>query len=244
MSHPAPSPAAVQVADLTVRRGQRTVLHGLNLEIPRGSITGLLGPSGCGKTTLMRSIVGTQLVESGTVSVFGEPAGSAGLRRRVGYVTQAPSIYADISVGDNVAYYAALYGRGRADTASALDAVGLREYADQLGDRLSGGQKTRASLACALVGKPELLVLDEPTVGLDPVLRVDLWKRFRELAATGTTLLVSSHVMDEAEHCDQLLLMREGALLAQLSPDELRERTDEQNLETAFLTLITRGELA
>ncbi|MFE3546208.1 ABC transporter ATP-binding protein [Nocardia sp. NPDC059177] len=241
MSHTPPPSAAVQVSDLTVRRGKRTVLHGLSMAIPRGSITGLLGPSGCGKTTLMRSIVGTQLVQSGTITVLGEPAGSAGLRRRVGYVTQAPSIYADISVRENVGYYAALYGRDRDDVESALTAVGLAEYAGQLGDQLSGGQKTRASLACALVGKPELLVLDEPTVGLDPVLRVELWKQFRELAAAGTTLLVSSHVMDEAEHCDTLLLMREGALLAQLSPDELRERTDEQNLETAFLTLITMG---
>ncbi|MEV4209447.1 ABC transporter ATP-binding protein [Nocardia salmonicida] len=242
MSHTAPPPIAVQVAGLTVQRGKRPVLRSLTLDIPRGSITGLLGPSGCGKTTLLRSIVGTQLVESGTVTVLGEPAGSAGLRRRVGYVTQAPSIYADISVRDNVAYYAALYGRGRDDTESTLGAVGLADHADQLGDQLSGGQKTRASLACALVGKPELLVLDEPTVGLDPVLRVELWKQFRELAAAGTTLLVSSHVMDEAEHCDKLLLMRDGELLAQLSPDELRERTDEQNLEAAFLTLITMGE--
>ncbi len=244
MSHTAPPPIAVQVAGLTVKRGKRTVLHDLTLDIPRGSITGLLGPSGCGKTTLLRSIVGTQLVESGTVTVLGQPAGSAGLRRRVGYVTQAPSIYADISVRDNVGYYAALYGRDRDDTESALVAVGLADHADQLGDQLSGGQKTRASLACALVGKPELLVLDEPTVGLDPVLRVELWKQFRELAAAGTTLLVSSHVMDEAEHCDKLLLMRDGDLLAQLSPDELRERTDEQNLEAAFLTLITMGEHA
>ncbi|WP_336086725.1 ABC transporter ATP-binding protein [Nocardia sp. SSK8] len=240
MSHTSPPPA-VEVTELTVRRGQRTVLPGLSMRIPRGSITGLLGPSGCGKTTLLRSIVGTQLVRSGTVTVLGEPAGSAGLRRRVGYVTQAPSIYADISVRENVAYYAALYGRDRADTESALTAVGLAEHADQLGAQLSGGQQTRASLACALVGKPELLVLDEPTVGLDPVLRVELWKQFRELAAAGTTLLVSSHVMDEADHCDTLLLMREGALLAQLTPDELRERTGEQNLETAFLALITLG---
>ncbi|WP_280347959.1 ABC transporter ATP-binding protein [Nocardia neocaledoniensis] len=244
MSHTAPPPVAVRVDGLTVRRGKRTVLHGLSLDIPQGSITGLLGPSGCGKTTLMRAVVGTQIVESGTVTVLGEPAGSAGLRRRVGYVTQAPSIYADISVRDNVAFYGALYGRGREDVDAALGAVGLAEYAGQLGDQLSGGQKTRASLACALVGKPELLVLDEPTVGLDPVLRVELWKQFRELAAAGTTLLVSSHVMDEADHCDRLLLMREGDLLAQLSPDELRERTDEQNLETAFLTLITMGERA
>ncbi|MFI6047367.1 ABC transporter ATP-binding protein [Nocardia sp. NPDC051321] len=238
MSQNSPSPA-VEVRNLTVRRGGREVLHDISLTIPRGSITGLLGPSGCGKTTLMRSIVGTQIVESGEISALGRPAGAAELRRRIGYVTQSPSIYSDISVHENVAYFAALYGRERGATEDAINAVGLAEHADQRGDQLSGGQKTRASLACALVAQPELLVLDEPTVGLDPVLRVDLWKQFRELAANGTTLVVSSHVMDEAEHCDRLLLMREGHLLAQLSPDELRAETGEQNLERAFLTLIT-----
>ncbi|MEV6322236.1 ABC transporter ATP-binding protein [Nocardia sp. NPDC051787] len=240
MSQSTSSPA-VAVRGLRVRRGGREVLHDVSLTIPRGSITGLLGPSGCGKTTLMRCVVGTQIVESGDISALGLPAGSAALRNRIGYVTQAPSIYSDISVRDNVAYFAALYGRDRADVDDAITAVGLTENAHQRGDELSGGQKTRASLACSLVAQPDLLVLDEPTVGLDPVLRVELWKQFRELAANGTTLLVSSHVMDEAEHCDQLLLMREGRLLAQLSPDELRARTGEQNLETAFLTLITMG---
>ncbi|WP_280461485.1 ABC transporter ATP-binding protein [Nocardia carnea] len=233
---------AVEVRNLTVRRGKREVLHDISLTIPRGSITGLLGPSGCGKTTLMRSIVGTQIVTAGQITALGSPAGSARLRRQIGYVTQAPSIYADISVHENVAYFAALYGAGRGAVDTALDAVGLSDHRDQRGDELSGGQRTRASLACALVAAPELLVLDEPTVGLDPVLRVELWKKFRELAAGGTTLLVSSHVMDEAEHCDRLLLMRDGRLLAQQSPDELRERTGEQNLERAFLALITMGE--
>ncbi|MEU7145732.1 ABC transporter ATP-binding protein [Nocardia sp. NPDC046473] len=243
MSQNTSSPA-VEVQNLTVRRGGREVLHDVSLTIPRGSITGLLGPSGCGKTTLMRSIVGTQIVESGEISALGRPAGAAELRRRIGYVTQAPSIYSDISVHENVAYFAALYGRERGATDDAINAVGLAEYAYQRGDQLSGGQQTRASLACALVAQPELLVLDEPTVGLDPVLRVDLWKQFHELAAGGTTLVVSSHVMDEAEHCDRLLLMRDGHLLAQLSPDELRAETGEQNLERAFLTLITTGQAA
>ncbi|MGY2011032.1 ABC transporter ATP-binding protein [Nocardia gipuzkoensis] len=240
MSQATPS-AAVEVRNLRVRRGGREVLHDVSLTIPRGSITGLLGPSGCGKTTLMRCIVGTQITEAGEVSALGLQAGSAALRHMIGYVTQAPSIYNDISVRENVAYFAALYGRDRADVDDAITAVGLTDHAHQRGDELSGGQKTRASLACALVAQPELLVLDEPTVGLDPVLRVELWKQFHELAANGTTLLVSSHVMDEAEHCDRLLLMREGQLLAQLSPDELRAQTGEQNLETAFLTLITMG---
>lgn len=232
---------AVDVRNLTVRRGKREVLHDISLSIPKGSITGLLGPSGCGKTTLMRSIVGTQIVAGGEITAMGLPAGSAGLRRRIGYVTQAPSIYSDISVRENVAYFAALYGAERESVDTALAAVGLVDHAGQRGDELSGGQRTRASLACALVAAPDLLVLDEPTVGLDPVLRVDLWKQFHELAAAGTTLLVSSHVMDEAEHCDRLLLMRDGNLLAQLSPAELRDRTGEQNLEQAFLALITMG---
>ncbi|WP_327147422.1 ABC transporter ATP-binding protein [Nocardia sp. NBC_01329] len=236
--------AAVEVRNLTVRRGKREVLHDISLSIPRGSISGLLGPSGCGKTTLMRSIVGTQLVAAGEITALGLPVGSAVLRRRIGYVTQAPSIYADISVRDNVAYFAALSGGNRDSVESALSTVGLLDHQSQRGDQLSGGQRTRASLACALVAGPELLVLDEPTVGLDPVLRVELWRQFRELAAGGTTLLVSSHVMDEAEHCDRLLLLREGDLLAQLSPDELREHTGEQNLEQAFLALITMGATA
>ncbi|WP_054811260.1 ABC transporter ATP-binding protein [Nocardia arizonensis] len=243
MSQPSSS-AAVEIRDLTVRRGKREVLHNISLTIPRGSITGLLGPSGCGKTTLMRSVVGTQIVASGQVTALGLPAGSPELRRRIGYVTQAPSIYPDVSIRENVAYYAALYGRDRADVDEAISAVGLLEHAHQRGDELSGGQQTRASLACALVARPDMLVLDEPTVGLDPVLRVELWKQFHELAAGGTTLLVSSHVMDEAEHCDRLLLMREGVLLAELSPDELRERTGEHNLEQAFLALITTGSTA
>ena len=237
------APPAIEISDLVVRRGAREVVREVSLTVPKGSITGLLGPSGCGKTTLMRSIVGTQITKSGTVSVLGEPAGSAGLRARVGYVTQAPSIYSDLSVRANVSYFATLYGRrGRVD--AAIDAVGMLPYASQRGDELSGGQRTRVSLACALVSEPELLVLDEPTVGLDPVLRADLWERFAALAAAGTTLLVSSHVMDEAAHCDELLLMREGELLAQLSPAELRTRTGDSSLEDAFLALIKMGTAA
>ncbi|MFI5782356.1 ABC transporter ATP-binding protein [Nocardia sp. NPDC051570] len=230
--------SAIEIAHLRVQRGGREVLHDLSLTVLRGGITGLLGPSGCGKTTLMRSIVGTQLVQAGSVRVLGEAAGGPGLRARVGYVTQAPSIYDDLSVTENVSYFAALYGRSRGDVAAAVDAVGLGDHARQRGNELSGGQRTRVSLACALVADPELLVLDEPTVGLDPVLRVELWKQFHTLAAQGRTLLISSHVMDEAEHCDQLLLLRDGHLLAQLSPDELRHRTGETVLEKAFLALI------
>ncbi|MFT4200897.1 ABC transporter ATP-binding protein [Gordonia sp. (in: high G+C Gram-positive bacteria)] len=234
---------AVTISDLRVDRGKRTVLHDVSLTVPQGSITGLLGPSGCGKTTLMRAIVGTQIVKSGRVTVLGEAAGSIGLRRRVGYVTQAPSIYNDLTVHDNVAYFASLYRKSATDVAAAIESVGLADHRGQTGERLSGGQRTRVSLACALVADPELIVLDEPTVGLDPVLRADLWQRFADLAARGHTLLVSSHVMDEADHCDRLLLMRDGRLLADLTPAELREQTGEAGLENAFLSLIEASEV-
>ncbi|WP_405497489.1 ABC transporter ATP-binding protein [Nocardia sp. NBC_00511] len=233
---------AIAVEHLEVRRGGNQVLQDISLTVPRGSITGLLGPSGCGKTTLMRSIVGTQLVAGGSITVLDDAAGSPGLRRRVGYVTQAPSIYDDLTVTDNVSYFGALYGASRADVETALAAVGLSSHAGHRGNQLSGGQRTRVSLACALVADPELLILDEPTVGLDPVLRADLWEQFHALAKQGRTLVVSSHVMDEAEHCDQLLLMREGRLLAQLTPAELRSETGESSLENAFLKLIRMGE--
>ena len=234
--------AAVTVTDLVVHRGRRPVLHGVSASFPRGQVTGLLGPSGSGKTTLMRALVGVQVVRSGTVTVLGEPAGSPQLRSRVGYVTQAPSVYPDLTVRENARYFAALYGRGAAAADAALTDVGLAEAAGQLVADLSGGQRSRASLACALVGSPEVLVLDEPTVGLDPVLRVELWDRFHALAAAGTTLVVSSHVMDEAGRCDRLLLMREGRLLSDSTPGELRAGTGTDDLEEAFLTLVRSTE--
>ncbi len=219
-------------------RGGNPVLHGLDFAVPERTITGLLGPSGCGKSTLMRAIVGVQIVEAGTVEVLGEPAGSPPLRPRVGYVTQAPSVYDDLSVTENLRYFARILGVSEERIASVIDQVDLGGYADRVTANLSSGQRARVSLATALLGEPELLVLDEPTVGLDPVLREELWQTFRELADGGATLLVSSHVMDEAERCDSLLLMREGRLLATETPEELRRRTGEQDLEKAFLRLI------
>ena len=230
--------------NLRVVRGKRVALDDVSVQIARGTITGLLGPSGCGKTTLMRSIVGTQIVAGGTVTVLGRPAGSAELRHRVGYVTQNPTIYDDLRVIDNVRYFAALYGTDAAAADDAIAAVGLDDHRTALCGNLSGGQRTRASLACALVSHPDLLVLDEPTVGLDPVLRVDLWEQFHELARRGTTLLVSSHVMDEADHCGDLLLMREGHLLAHTTPTKLREDTGCQSLEEAFLSVIRHSTAA
>jgi ABC-2 type transport system ATP-binding protein len=229
---------AVTVTDLVVERGRRRVLHAVSAAAPAGRVTGLLGPSGSGKTTLMRAIVGVQQVVSGEVRVLGLPAGSAALRARVGYVTQAPSVYADLTVRENARYFAALHGAGAAAADAAVADVGLADAAGQLVADLSGGQRGRASLACALVGSPELLVLDEPTVGLDPVLRAELWGRFHALAAAGTTLLVSSHVMDEAGRCDRLLLLREGRLLADSTPTRLRAEAGTDDLEDAFLTLV------
>jgi ABC-2 type transport system ATP-binding protein len=230
--------AAVVVDDLQVRRGKRAVLHGLNLSVPRGGVVGLLGPSGCGKTTLMRSIVGVQVVRSGSVTVLGRPAGSAELRHRVGYVTQSPSVYEDLTVRQNLRYFQAVLGTHRDDVERVIEATDLTGQAGQLVGSLSGGQVSRVSLAGALLGSPDLLVLDEPTVGLDPVLRVQLWDLFHRLAATGTSLLVSSHVMDEANRCDRLLLMREGEILADDTPDGLLAATGADDTEAAFLTLI------
>jgi len=232
------SEPAVSVEHLTVVRNGRTAVQDVSVQIAPGTITGILGPSGCGKTTLIRSIVGTQVVAEGRVTVLGRPAGSAELRHRVGYVTQDATVYRDLRVVDNVRYFASLYGTGAAAADDAIAYVGLTDHRTALCDNLSGGQRTRVSLACALVAHPEVLVLDEPTVGLDPVLRVDLWDRFRQLARRGTTLLVSSHVMDEADHCGDLLLMREGRLLAHTTPDRLREDTGCQSLEEAFLSVI------
>ncbi|MFC9546120.1 ABC transporter ATP-binding protein [Streptomyces sp. NPDC056956] len=252
---------AVRAQGLTVVRGPRTVLRDLAFTVPRGQITGLLGPSGCGKSTLMRAIVGTQAKVAGTLDVLGLPAGHAALRSRIGYVTQAPSVYDDLTVRQNLDYFAAILDPGRAaadrrrDTVTrAIADVDLTGHTDALAGNLSGGQRSRVSLAVALLGTPELLVLDEPTVGLDPVLRRDLWELFHGIAAErNASLLISSHVMDEAERCHSLLLMRAGALLtgdttrpedAAVTPDALRSRTGAETVEEAFLHLVDQAAAA
>ncbi|MET7920164.1 ABC transporter ATP-binding protein [Streptomyces avermitilis] len=250
--NPAAAAPAIRAEGLTVVRGTRKVLKGLDFTVPPGRITGLLGPSGCGKSTLMRSIVGTQAKVTGTLDVLGLPAGDAALRSRIGYVTQAPSVYDDLTVRQNLDYFAAILDPGRAaaerrhaHVTSAIADVDLVSHADVLAGNLSGGQRSRVSLAVALLGTPELLVLDEPTVGLDPVLRRDLWTLFHAIAADrGATLLVSSHVMDEAERCHRLLLMREGEILADDTPDALRTRTASETVEAAFLRLVDEASAA
>jgi ABC-2 type transport system ATP-binding protein len=229
---------AIEIDHLRVVRGGKVVLDGLTLGVEAGVVTGLLGPSGSGKTTLLRSIVGVQVVESGRVTVLGIPAGSPAVRSRVGYLTQAPSVYLDLTVRENLAYFARVLGAPAGRIDQVLDTVDLAGLAGRLTRRLSGGELSRVSLATALLGEPEVLVLDEPTVGLDPVLRRDLWTTFRRLADGGTTLLVSSHVMDEAERCDRLLLMREGAVIADETPASLRSRTGCESLDDAFLALV------
>jgi ABC-2 type transport system ATP-binding protein len=237
--------SAIEVRDLAVKRGKRRVLHGLTCSIPSGSVTGLLGPSGSGKTTLMRAIVGVQIVESGTVTVLGEPAGSKRNRERIGYLTQDPSVYPDLTVRENARYFASLYsGVTVADADEVIANVGLADFANQLVGTLSGGQHARASLACALVSRPPVLILDEPTVGQDPLLREDLWNQFRAMAAAGTTVVVSSHVMDEAGRCDRLLLMREGDLVADDSPEAILAMTGAKDLEGSFLHIIRSREVA
>jgi ABC-2 type transport system ATP-binding protein len=226
----------IEVRGLTVVR-DRPVLDGLDVTIGSG-VTGLLGPSGCGKSTLLRSIVGVQRVAGGDVTVLGEPAGSASLRRRIGYVTQEPSVYGDLTVTENLRFFARVLGCADSEVDRVIDAVDLRSHAGALVGRLSGGQRSRASLAVALLGSPDLLVLDEPTVGLDPVLRRDLWLLFHRLADDGAAVLVSSHVMDEAERCDQLLLMREGQILAHDTPAAIKERVGSHDIESAFLALV------
>ncbi|MFJ2636464.1 ABC transporter ATP-binding protein [Streptomyces sp. NPDC087422] len=242
MMNKAPGPA-IEAAGLRVVRGGRTVLDNLSFTLPPGRITGLLGPSGCGKSTLMRAIVGSQAHVTGTLNVLDHPAGHRSLRPRLGYVTQAPSVYSDLTARQNLDYYAAVLGIAHRDRAAqverALTDVNLMSHADSLAANLSGGQRGRVSLAVALLGEPELLVLDEPTVGLDPVLRRDLWELFHRLAdERGATVLISSHVMDEAERCHRLLLMREGRILADDTPDALRERTGSDTVEEAFLRLV------
>jgi ABC-2 type transport system ATP-binding protein len=230
--------SAVSCRDVVVVRGDREVLHGVDFDLHTGSVTGLLGPSGCGKTTLIRAIVGLQAKVTGTVDVLGLPAGARKLRGRIGYLTQEPSVYDDLSVKENLRFFAAVLGVPSSDVDRVITEVDLDDHADVIVSRLSGGQKSRASLAAALLGEPELLVLDEPTVGLDPVLRRDLWELFHRLADAGATLLVSSHVMDEASRCDRLLLMRDGLLLADDTPAALLEKSGTEDIEQAFLHLI------
>jgi len=229
---------SVSAKKLSVHLGGQQILRSVSADIPAGKIIGLLGPSGAGKTTFIRAIVGRQRITSGRLTVLDRPAGSASLRGDIGYMTQAPAVYPDLSVQENIRYFATMLGLGKTESAEVIAAVDLDKHSEQLVKTLSGGQKSRVSLAIALLGRPKLLALDEPTVGVDPVLRQQLWRIFADIAASGVSIIVSSHVMDEASRCDELLLIRDGELLAQGSPRELCERTDTKTVEGSFLKLV------
>lgn len=236
--NPMTNDAAISVRDLEVHRGGRAVLPGLSFDIAPGTVTGLLGPSGSGKTTLLRCLVGVQKTRSGSVTVLGLPAGSPPLRRRVGYVTQAPNAYADLTAEENIRHFAALHGKPKSVADALVRRLGLEEHRRQRVSTLSGGQRARVCIACALVAEPDVLVLDEPTAGLDPVLRQEVWAYFYQLARDGVTIVVSSHVMDEAGRCDRLLLMRSGRFIADDSPADIRAAAGTEDLDAAFLRLV------
>jgi ABC-2 type transport system ATP-binding protein len=233
------STVAIEVTQLIVQKQKTAILRGLSFTVQAGTITGLIGPSGSGKTTLMRTIVGVQKITSGDLTIFNQPAGNKTLRAKVGYVTQSPAIYGDLTVAQNIHYFAKLAGAKLTQVDDIIQTVHLADKKDQLVASLSGGQKARVSLAIALLGNPELLVLDEPTVGLDPILREELWQLFAELAAQGKTLIISSHVMDEAERCDELLLMRDGELLWNDSRQKLLAHTGKTSVEAAFVAMVS-----
>lgn len=235
-------PPSIIAKSLVVKRDHSLILDGLTFAIRPGSINGLIGPSGSGKTTLMRAIVGVQSISGGSLAVLGKPAGDNSLRYKIGYVSQDLAVYTDLTVLQNLRYFATVAQAYRNQVDNIIGAVRLDKQRDQLVGSLSGGQKARVSLAAALLGNPELLILDEPTVGLDPLLRQELWQLFGELAAQGKTLLVSSHVMDEADKCDVLLLMRDGKLLWNDSRQRLLSRTNTNSVQAAFMSVITTKE--
>lgn len=231
-----PETYAVDLEGVVKQFGKQPALDGVSLRVRRGEVYGLLGPNGAGKTTLIRSLVGLVTPEAGTVSVLGAVMPQLAVLARVGYMTQQAALYPDLSAEENVHFFGAIYGRvdGVRD---ALEIVDLWDRRKSVVSTLSGGMRTRCSLACALVHKPDLLLLDEPTVGVDPQLRVQLWDRFRKMAADGTTIVVSSHVMDEAERCDRLGLIRFGKLLAEGTVAEIKAKAGVARLEDAFLKL-------
>src|SRR5450759_930254 len=233
-------PPAVEVAALRKDFGPIHAVDGIDMSLPPGRIYGLLGPNGSGKTTLIRLLMGLASATSGTAKVLGVEMPSRANLSRIGYMTQADGIYPELSVWENLPFFAALYGQtDKAQLHAALELVELDTRANTPAQNLSGGMRRRLSMACALAHHPTVIFLDEPTVGVDPALRVQFWDHFHRLAADGATLLVASHVMDEADRCDELLFIREEHVLAQGTSVELRRRAGTDNIETAFLRFAT-----
>jgi len=232
---------AVNIDGVSKAFGAVKALNGVTLRVRQGEIYGLLGPNGAGKTTLIRLMCGLLEAHAGSVTVLGQRMPNVGVLRHIGYMTQAAALYPGLSVQENVEFFAAING-AEAGVKEALELVQLWDRRTSVVATISGGMRQRCSLACALVHKPELLLLDEPTVGVDPQLRVQFWEYFRRMAARGTTLIVSSHVMDEADRCQRLGLVQYGRLLAEGTPNDIRSQGGSQNLEEAFLALAGRKE--
>jgi len=230
--------SAVVIKGMKIVRDGKILIPNLGLSVPRGKVTGLLGPSGSGKTTIFRSIVGVQAIAEGSIQVLGLEAGTIGLRNKIGYLTQSASIYSDLTCEENLKYFSRILGTTEISVSQIIELVDLGSNRKQLASTLSGGERARLALATALLGSPELLILDEPTVGLDPLLRKDLWKLFHRLAQQGKTLLISSHVMDEADRCDELTLLREGKVLASGTPAELKAQANSSEMEDVFIKLV------
>lgn len=234
--------ALVRVESASKNFGRKRVLEGVSLEVGRGQVVGLIGPSGCGKTTLVNLVVGSAIPSSGHVFLGGEEAPYPTMRPRLGYMPQDAALYEGVTARENLAFFGALQGLARTQVRNRerelLPLLGLEDARDQLVGSFSGGMKRRLSLAVALVARPEVLVMDEPTVGLDPVRRIGLWDLFRDLADDGAALLVTTHVMDEAARCDVVALMREGALVRTGTPQEILESTSAGSLEEAFVALV------
>ena len=235
--------AIVEVSGLHKHFGDTRAVDGIDLQVQRGEIYGLLGPNGSGKTTLMRLLAGLLRASAGNVRILGQEMPNKAVLSQVGYMTQATALYEDLTVRENVAFFAEMYGSASGPEAvdAAVELVGLQERANSLVRTLSGGMKQRSSLACALVHRPRLLLLDEPTVGVDPQLRAVFWSYFRRLASEGVALIVSSHVMDEAERCDKLGFVRNGKLLAEGSAEVLRAKAGASTLDDAFLRFAGEG---
>jgi ABC-2 type transport system ATP-binding protein len=228
---------AIQVAGVTVEKLGKKILDNVSMELPGNKSIGLIGPSGSGKTTLIRTLVGSQIITKGTAKIFGEKVGSASLRSRIGYMSQKSAVYGDITVKENFEYFASICGSSEQQVAEIMESMRLNLHRDKMASSLSGGEATRLSLGIALLGNPEILFLDEPTVGLDPSLRIELWKIFASLRNQGKTILITSHMMDEAERCDILILMRNGKIIFQGNAEQLKAKTQSESIEHAFIKL-------
>lgn len=228
---------AISMRDARIVRGGVEIIPSLTLDIPAGMVFGMVGPSGSGKTTIMRAILGLTRLAGGSATVLGKPAGDASLRPRIGYMPQGSGVYPDLSGRENLAFFASVYRAPGARIGEVLDLMGLTRIADRPLSTYSGGEIQRIGLAMALMHRPELLVLDEPTVGLDPRIRRTLWDHFRAWAEEGTTLIVSTHVMDEADRCHAIGFINKGTLVTTGSPDEIRRLTGYNDLESAILAL-------